>query len=86
MCAPVHDAFWILAPIDDVERTIEAMRSTWCGRRPVSGGLTITVSVAAKVLSPFNLGQTRGPRGRGAAMWSEVQDLLAGGLRRQTGT
>lgn len=87
VCAPVHDAFWILAPIEDAERTIERMREIMVqAATAVSGGLPITASIAARIFAPCNLGQIRAPGDRGAPMWSEVAALLAGGLRRQTGS
>ena len=87
VCAPVHDAFWILAPLDEVDRTIEAMRGLMeRAGAMVSGGLTITASMKFKILSPLNLGQTRGPNDHGSATWNEVHRLLAAGdLKRQTG-
>ena len=87
VCAPVHDAFWILAPIEQVDATIAQMQDfmTRAGAA-VSGGLPITASVKIKVLAPANLGAVRQSTDKGFAMWSEVQGLLNGALHRQTGT
>jgi hypothetical protein len=86
VCAPVHDAFWILAPIDQIDQTIVQMQDfmTRAGAA-VSGGLPITASVKFKVLAPANLGAVRRLGDRGFEMWAEVQALLNGGLRQQTG-
>lgn len=84
VCCSVHDAFWILAPDDEVESTIEKMREIMMqAGAAVTGGLPITASVSSKVTSARNLGDSRKPGDKGYDMWAEVRDLLNGGLQRQ---
>jgi hypothetical protein len=81
VCAPVHDAFWIMAPDDQVAGTIEAMREIMVqAGTAVTDGLPITVSVKAIVTSARNLGDSREPGDKGYEMWAEVRNLLDGGL------
>ena len=86
VCAPVHDAFWIMAPIDEVDQTIAQMQDFMVrAGAAVSGGLPITASVKFKVLAPHNLGAVRQANDKGSEMWTEVQGLLNGGLRQWAG-
>jgi hypothetical protein len=83
VCASVHDAFWILAPDDNVDSIVERMRDIMMqAGTAVTGGLPIAVSVAA-VVRGRNFGACRKPGAKGHAMWAEVQELLSGGLRQQ---
>jgi DNA polymerase I len=84
IAAPVHDAFWILAPLDELDSTIARMTEimTEAGRL-VTGGLPIRVKVAAVVRWPQCLGDVRAAEAKGQAMWCEVRDLVRnGGLRK----
>jgi DNA polymerase I len=85
IAAPVHDAFWIAAPLDELEDAI-AMASRLMVRASsvVTGGLEIPVEVAAKVCWPQCLGDVRAPDAKGQAMWTEVRDLIRSGALRQT--
>jgi hypothetical protein len=86
VCCSVHDAFWILAPEGEEERTIGRMREIMMqAGAAVTGGLPLTVTVKASVTSAHNLGDSRKPGNKGYEMWAEVRELLAGGLRRLTG-
>jgi DNA polymerase I len=86
VCCSVHDAFWILAHKDDAAHTIERMREIMVeAGTAVTGGLPITVSVAAIVPWPKCLGDVRGPKDKGAAMWAEVWGLIDGGLWQAKG-
>jgi len=85
IAAPVHDAFWILAPLDGLDTTIARMTEimTEAGRL-VTGGLPIRVKVEAVVRWPHCLGDVRPPDAKGQAMWCEVRELVHnGGLRKQ---
>jgi DNA polymerase I len=83
VAAPVHDAFWLLCPIDKVDDTIATMTNIMRkAGAAVTGGLEIGVKVAAVVRAPQCLGDCWTPRDKGYAMWTEVRDLLAGGIRR----
>jgi hypothetical protein len=83
VAAPVHDAFWVLAPVDRTQETIEHMRElmTRAGAA-VTGGLPIEVEVAA-IITPSG---PWGPQCKGDVMWNEVHGLLAAGtLSRRAG-
>lgn len=76
VCCSVHDSFWVLCPIEEIESTtarmVEIMR---CGGRAITGGPTIEVEVTHLVEAPECLGDVRGV---GAApMWDEVTELLS---------
>ena len=73
VCAPVHDAFLIAAPLDRLEADITAMRDmmTKAGRA-VTGGLDIRTD-AEIVRWP-----DRYKDERGRAMWEKVMSLLEG--------
>ena len=78
IAAPVHDAFWVLCPINDLDTTIERMKDIM--RRAamaVTGGLPINASMEAKVLWPHCLGDVRNDEDKGQKMWREVNDLVA---------
>jgi DNA polymerase-1 len=79
IAAPVHDAFWVLCPIAELDATIERMTNIM--RRAaiaVTGGLPIGATVEAKVVWPFCLGDVRKEDDKGQNMWREVNDLVAG--------
>jgi DNA polymerase I len=81
VCCPVHDAFWIMAPTPEIDDTIATMKSIMIrASEAVTGGLSIGVTVEALVHAPHCLGDVRRPSDRGQAMWSEVRDLIVGGL------
>jgi hypothetical protein len=79
IAAPVHDAFWVLCPIAELDATIDRMK--YIMRRAgaaVTGGLPIDATVEAKVLWPDCLGDVRGREDKGQAMWLEVNELIRG--------
>jgi hypothetical protein len=80
IAAPVHDAFWILAPLDELDATIARMTEimTEAGKL-VTGGLPIRVKVEAVVRWPHCLGDVRAPDAKGQAMWCEVRELIRNG-------
>jgi hypothetical protein len=85
VCCPVHDAFWIMAPLDELDATIERMREIMIQASiAVTGGLPIGVSVEYVVRWPHCLGDVRKPDDKGQAMWNEVRGLIPE-LRRQMG-
>ena len=84
IAAPVHDAFWILAPLDELDPTIARMTEimTEAGKM-VTGGLPIRVKTEAVVRWPQCLGDVRKPDAKGQAMWREVRELVRnGGLQK----
>jgi hypothetical protein len=84
--APVHDAFWIMAPIRELDDAIAEMSRIM--RRAgsiVSGGLEIPVEVSAKVLWPNCLGDVRKDKDKGQALWLEIRGIVQDILRRKVG-
>jgi DNA polymerase-1 len=85
VCAPVHDAFWIMAPLDELDTAIARMKEIMIQASvAVTGGLPAGVTVEYVVRWPQCLGDVRKPEDRGQAMWNEVKDLLRDGrLQRE---
>jgi len=80
ICAPVHDAFWITAPLPELDDAIATMAQIM--RRAgsvVTGGLEIPVEVSALVRYPQCLGDVRAPDAKGQTMWNEIRELVRGG-------
>ena len=81
VAAPVHDAFWILAPLETIDNTLsqmgEIMRKASLA---VTGGLQIDSEIAADVRWPKCLGDVRGPKDKGYATWNEINWLITEGL------
>jgi hypothetical protein len=81
VCAPVHDAFWIMAPTPEIDDAIATMAAIMRrASEEVTGGLTIGVTVETIIRSPHCLGDVRKANDKGHAMWTEVKDLVTGGL------
>jgi hypothetical protein len=58
--APVHDAYWIMAPIAEIDDAISTMSAVMVRASAViTGGLEISVEVSAKVCWPDCLGDVR---------------------------
>jgi hypothetical protein len=85
IAAPVHDAFWILAPLEELDATIARMTEIMTeGSRLVTGGIPLKVKVEAVVRWPHCLGDVRAPNAKGQAMWCEVRELVGNGsLQKQ---
>src|SRR5262249_22934615 len=85
IAAPVHDAFWILAPLDEVDPTIARMTEIMVAAGRLVAGIPIRVKVAAVVRWPQCLGDVRKPDAKGQAMWCEIRELVRNGeLRKET--
>jgi hypothetical protein len=83
IAAPVHDAFWILAPLDELDTTIARMTEIMTEAGRLVAGIPIRVKVAAVVRWPQCLGDVRAPDAKGQAMWREVRELVRnGGLQK----
>lgn len=77
IAAPVHDAFWVLCPIRELDTTIERMKDIMQRAAvAVTGGLPVNASIEAKVLWPHCLGDVRKDDEKGQKMWREVNDLI----------
>jgi len=84
IAAPVHDAFWILAPLDELDTTIARMSEIMTEAGRLVAGIPIRVKVEAIVRWPHCLGDVRAPDAKGQALWREVRELVRnGGLQKQ---
>jgi DNA polymerase I len=88
VCGPVHDAFWVAAPLGELDTTVHHMTDIMQrAGNAVTNGLPIRIETAAAVRWPLCLGDVRGLDVKGQAMWLEVNDLIGGGqlVRRNHG-
>jgi hypothetical protein len=80
--APAHDAFWIMAPLPELDDAIATMTAIMVrASEIVTGGLKIPVEKTAQIPWPLCLGDVRKPDAKGQAMWLEIKSLLNGGLQ-----
>jgi DNA polymerase I-like protein with 3'-5' exonuclease and polymerase domains len=83
ICVPVHDAFWITAPLSELDDAIATMKALMVrASKVVTGGLEIPVKTAAVVRWPQCFGDVRKPDDKGYAMWAEIHDLVQSGALR----
>jgi DNA polymerase-1 len=74
VCAPVHDAFLICAPLDRLEHDIVGMRAAMAqASRDVLGGFELRTDVS-RVLYPHRYHDARG-----SVMWDQVMGLIGAG-------
>jgi DNA polymerase-1 len=84
VCCSVHDSFWILAQLDELDATIAQMKEIMVqAGTAVTGGLPIGVEVKNVVRWPQSLGDCRADKAQ--PMWVEVRALMNGGLPHQVG-
>src|SRR5262249_60842768 len=83
IAAPVPDAFWILAPLDELDATIARMTEIMVEAGRLVAGIPIRVKVEAVVRWPNCLGDVRAPDAKGQAMWCEVRELIRTGALRK---
>jgi hypothetical protein len=81
VCAPVHDAFWIMAPTSEIDDAIETMKGIMIRAGELVVDIPIGVTVEHVVHGPMCLGDVRKPNDKGYTMWAEVFALLTGPLR-----
>jgi DNA polymerase I len=80
--APVHDAFWIEAPLEELDDAIARMSAIMArAGAEVANGLEIPVEVSADVRWPNCLGDVRDPEDRAQILWEEIRGLVLGDLR-----
>jgi DNA polymerase-1 len=85
LCAPVHDAFWITAPLDELDATVQRIADIMQrASTAVTGGLPIRIETAATVRWPRCLGDVRAPDEKGQAMWLEVNGMISEHLARSS--
>jgi hypothetical protein len=77
--APVHDCFWVTAPIDELDETIATMTVIMLRAGRAIAGIEIPVEVSAVVRWPQCLGDVRAPDAKGQAMWNEIRELVSSG-------
>jgi DNA polymerase I len=84
ICCPVHDAFWITAPLSELDDAIATMKAIMVrASNVVTGGLDIPVGKPVIVRWPQCLGDVREPDAKGQAMWLEIRRLLRSGALRK---
>jgi hypothetical protein len=84
IAAPIHDAFWVLAPLAELDSTIARMTEIMTKASTfVTGGLPIGVTLEAIVRAPDGLGDVREDKDKGQKMWREIQQLVRGELRQR---
>ncbi len=73
ICAPVHDAVLIEAPLDELDEAIETMRSAmiWASEKVLGGGRTCRVD-ADDYRYPDRFMDSK----RGVYMWNKIMDIL----------
>ena len=74
--AVAHDAFWIAAPLSDLDDAIATMAELMTRAGRAVSGIDIPVEIAAVVRWPQCLGDVRRSDAKGQAMWNEVVGLL----------
>jgi hypothetical protein len=85
LCAPVHDAFWVTAPLSELDDTIATMANIMMRAGEAVCGIKIPVEVSACVRWPQCLGDVRPPDAKGQALWAEIRDLVRGDALRRAG-
>ena len=84
ICAPVHDAFVIMAPVNELDDAISTMtRIMMKASAVVTGGLEIPVEKSFEVRWPDCLGDVRKEKAKGQALWTEIKGLVQGELRQK---
>jgi DNA polymerase-1 len=83
--AVAHDAFWIMAPLAELDDAIATMSTLMVKASRVVAGIDIPVEETARVPWPLCLGDVRKPDAKGQAMWIEIKGLLQGGLQQVRG-
>lgn len=82
--APVHDAFWIEAPLAELDDAIATMsRIMIRAGAAVADGLEIRIEVSADVRWPYCLGDVRKEDAKGQALWNEIKCLVYEDLRHR---
>jgi DNA polymerase I len=83
VCAPIHDAFVIMAPLRELRDAFGTMAKIMVRASAViTGGLEIPVEKSFEVRWPDCLGDVRKPQAKGQALWAEIKGLVRGELRQ----
>jgi hypothetical protein len=85
LLVPMHDAFWITAPLSELDDAIATMRSRMTRVGEAICGIPIETEVSAEVRWPNCLGDTRSVDAKGQALWIEIRNLVTGDALRRTG-
>jgi hypothetical protein len=84
--APAHDAFWIMAPLAELDDAVATMSTLMVKAARVVAGIDIPVEETARVPWPLCLGDVRKPDAKGQAMWLEIKGLLQGAQQQARGS
>jgi DNA polymerase I len=79
ICVPVHDAFWIMAPLDELDDGIATMTQIMVRAGNAVAGIDLPVEVTAEVRYPDCLGDVRKPQAKGQPLWAEIKNLIGSG-------
>jgi DNA polymerase I-like protein with 3'-5' exonuclease and polymerase domains len=85
LLVPMHDAFWLTAPLSKLDDAIATMRSLMTRVGEAICGIPIETEVSAEVRWPNCLGDTRSIDAKGQALWTEIRNLVTGDALRRTG-
>jgi hypothetical protein len=85
LLVPMHDAFWITAPLNELDDAIATMRDLMTRVGEAICGIPIATEVSAEVHWPQSLGDTRSVDAKGQALWEEIRHLVTGDALRRTG-
>jgi DNA polymerase-1 len=81
--AVAHDAFWIAAPLPELDDAVATMTRLMTQASLAVCDLAIPVEVSALVRWPQCLGDVRAGDAKGQTMWNEIKDLVLGGTLQQ---
>jgi DNA polymerase I-like protein with 3'-5' exonuclease and polymerase domains len=82
---PMHDAFWITAPVNELDNAIETMRELMTRAGRAVCGIDIATEVSARVAWPQCLGDVRRMEAKGQQLWTEIHNLVTGDALRRVG-
>jgi DNA polymerase family A len=85
LLVPMHDAFWIAAPINELEEAIKTMRELMTRVGEAICGIPIATEESARVTWPQCLGDVRSINAKGQQLWTEIRNLVTSGALRRVG-
>jgi hypothetical protein len=85
LLVPMHDAFWIAAPIGELDDAIETMRELMTRVGEATCGIPIATEVSARVTWPQCLGHARSMDAKGQQLWTEIHNLVTRDALRRVG-
>jgi hypothetical protein len=85
LLVPMHDAFWIEAPLAELDDAIATMRDLMSRVGEAICGIPIATEVSAVVRWPQCLGDSRSANAKGQPLWAEIRNLVTGNALRRAG-